>query len=512
MPGPAAMPQQPPSALAVAQGTQTLRGPAVGPALAATQGMQRLKRPAAAAGHGPRPSITLPAGLQAHLSQWGPQLREAVMHVATSSGLARGLAHTDLRIGTDCSGAEAPILALRALGIRHRHVFSCESNPRKREYITANSPEAILFPDMLGRDHSTLPHHNVYVCGFPCTPFSSLHKGSRLLRDPNARPFFAMLATLQAALPQLAILENVLGIRQVMAKVWKHIQRLRWYEALTFLIDPADMGEPVRRPRYYFVLIRSDVAAARGRELHRLAAALAGVGLKPAGETRLSQRLLPTAAPYVQSRLATLASRAAPATRRGQARAAPAATRGNRKGGHGQQWVAKHAQHPHAKSAGTLAGMVAGLSCRQRSLLGIVEATAGAGQAHFNADVSQGLGRARPMQLCPTVTPRGLIVVGELGRLMSPMEKLLVHLLPVHSLKLPPSLTDRDIADLGGNTMHLMAVAGLVREGCEKDVSSPLRDSGCTAGSSVQLPPSHLDIGTAWCCRVVAATASLRLH
>jgi len=225
-------------------------------------------------------------------------LREAVAQVAARNGLA--LTRADLTVGTDCSGANAPILALRAMGIRHRHVFSCEANPKKREFIDANSPKAVIFPDMLTRDHRALPAHNVYVCGFPCTPFSALHQGSRLLRDPNARPFFAMLSALRQALPQLAILENVLGIRQVMAKMWKHTRKLRWYEALTFLIDPADMGEPVRRPRYYFVLIRSDVAVARGKELHRLAGMLAEVGVKPAGEIPLSRRLLPTASPYVQ--------------------------------------------------------------------------------------------------------------------------------------------------------------------------------------------------------------------
>lgn len=449
-----------------------LRSPSTVPALAATQGTQALRRRPAAAARLVRVLPTLPPELQAHLSQWGPKLREAAVQVARSNGLARGLECADLHVGTDCSGAEAPILAVRALGLRHRHVFSCEANPKKRQYIAANSPEAVIFPDMLTRDHSGLPPHNVYVCGFPCTPFSSLHQGSRLFRDPNARPFFAMLATLRQALPQLAILENVLGIRRVMATVWKHLRKLRWYEVLTFLIDPADLAEPVRRPRYYFVLIRTDVAVARGGELLGLARKLAEVGVKPTGGIRLSQRLLPTTVPYVQSWLAKLASRAVHgAARRGDARAAPAASRGKSKGARGHKWVAKHAQHAHSGAVGRLAGKVVGLTSRQQSLLRIVEAQAGAGQAQFNVDVSQGLGRARPVHLCPTVTPKGRIVVGELGRLMTPMEKLLVHLLPVHTLQFPPNLSDSDIEDLGGNTMHLMAAGGSVRQQRETEAS-----------------------------------------
>jgi site-specific DNA-cytosine methylase len=201
--------------------------------------------------------------------------------VAARNGLA--LRSACLAVGTDCSGAEAPILALRALGVPHRHVFSCEKSPKIREYIAANFAGAVIFDDMLTRDHRALPAHNVYVCGFPCKPFSALRHRSRLLRERDARPFFAMFSTLRQALPQLAILENVLGIRRVMAKVWRRIRELRWYEALTFLIDPSDLGEPVRRPRYYFVLIRSDVAVARGNDLGCLAGKLAEAGLKPAG-------------------------------------------------------------------------------------------------------------------------------------------------------------------------------------------------------------------------------------
>lgn len=34
-----------------------------------------------------------------------------------------------IKIGTDCSGIEAPIQALENLGIPYRHVFSCDIDP-----------------------------------------------------------------------------------------------------------------------------------------------------------------------------------------------------------------------------------------------------------------------------------------------------------------------------------------------------------------------------------------------
>ncbi len=78
------------------------------------------------------------------------------------------------------------------------------------------------------------------------------------------------------------------------------------------------------------------------------------------------------------------------------------------------------------------------------------------------ADVSQSIRRAHPhFKHAPTVTPRGRICVQKLGRLMTPLEKLLVHGFPLHKIKLPASLTDEAVNLLGGNTMHLKAI-GLI--------------------------------------------------
>ena len=70
------------------------------------------------------------------------------------------------------------------------------------------------------------------------------------------------------------------------------------------------------------------------------------------------------------------------------------------------------------------------------------------------------LGQARLSGTCPTLTPGSAILVGESGRLMVPVEKCLVHLVPVHKLVLPVDVSDTEFGNLGGNTMHLMAVRG----------------------------------------------------
>ena len=101
-----------------------------------------------------------------------------------------------------------------------------------------------------------------------------------------------------------------------------------------------------------------------------------------------------------------------------------------------------------------------GLSERSQSALGNLLSRAGLTSLNSdtNVDLSQNFGRARLSVKCPTVTPGSAIVVGELKRLMVPLEKCLVHLVPLHKLVLPAAISDTEFGNFGGNTMRLMAV------------------------------------------------------
>ncbi len=409
-----------------------------------------------------RPQVDVPEGLRRHMAEWGPRLRRSMEEEARSVGASSDFMQANLAVGTDCSGLDAPILAIRAMGIPHKHTFSCEINAKTRQFIRANSPQAVVFEDMCRRDHATLPPHNLYVCGFPCKPFSSLRCKSRYLRDPQARPFFAMLRTLRQCLPALAVLENVPGLITVLDKVWQHLHALKWYEVLTFMLDPADMGEPVARPRFYFVLVRADVAVCRGEQLDEVAHRLAHVGLRRCTEP-LTNRLLLTSSTEVQQWLERVRRRSASAASRGEKRC---------------KWQSLH--QAHAAASGQVD--IEGLSDRTRSLLGIELARAGLSSVcpGFNVDLSQSLGRVRLRRdSCPTVTPGCLMLLGDLGRLMIPLEKCLVHLVPLHDLVLPSDLTDSDFAILGGNTMHLMSAGALERSMIDRVLGSGCPGSCC---------------------------------
>lgn len=54
-----------------------------------------------------------------------------------------------ITIGTDCSGMEAPVQALRNLGVSMVHRFSCDIDKYARATILANFEHEIMFEALL---------------------------------------------------------------------------------------------------------------------------------------------------------------------------------------------------------------------------------------------------------------------------------------------------------------------------------------------------------------------------
>jgi hypothetical protein len=200
------------------------------------------------------------------------------------------------------------------------------------------------------------------------------------------------------------------------------------------------------------LLIRVDVARCRGTALDELAAKLLAVGIRTERSSLVS-RLLLCPSPMVQQQgrkrkaSASAASRGPPPKQNSQT----------------PKWVESHAGRRSVESARVGGPSAAeGATARQLSLYGILKAQQ-EGRPGNVIDVSQSLGRARFLHnVCPVITPGSRIWVSELHRFVSPMEKILLHLVPVHQLVWPEALTDRDVSCMGGNTMHLMAAWALV--------------------------------------------------
>ena len=303
---------------------------------------------------------------------------------------------------------------------------------------------------MLRRDPADLPQHSVYVCGFPCTPFSMLRRHStKLLREPAAKPFRAAVKTIKTRLPPVAVLENVHGIRRVMSHVVSHFVKLRWYYVFVIAIDSAELGEPVKRPRYYFVLVRRDVAVIKDRQkLAAFAKELLMAASAPCADT-ISDRMLPPTHPVVRGYLASRVS----ASRRGASR------------GGTPKWMTHCAsfQRSHGISGvdiGTSAssdmrGLTSPRTHAQWNLLAQVHPS-----PNVVADLSQNVHRAavKVDGSSPTITPKAIIAVKKAGRIMVPVEKLLAHNFPLHKMPMPTNMSDSEVESLGGNTMHLASV------------------------------------------------------
>ena len=168
-----------------------------------------------------------------------------------------------ISIGTDCSGIEAPLQALKSLKIPYIQKWACEIDKYSRLSSEANykNPEKI-YTDMLTRDNSLLPNVDLYVCGFPCQSFSNM--GNRLgTLDPRSKIIPKMIDTIKHSKPKICILENVRGFISIedgkpCKMLLEELEKLE-YNVIHSIYNTKDYGIPQNRERVYFVCIRKGV-------------------------------------------------------------------------------------------------------------------------------------------------------------------------------------------------------------------------------------------------------------
>jgi len=165
-----------------------------------------------------------------------------------------------LKVGTDCSGIEAPIQALLRADIPFEHVFSSDIDRFCRDSIKANYNPGILFEDMLTRDRSALPDIDLYVCGFPCTPYSNLgiKQGSK---DPRSNIMQECVKVIQAKTPMMFVLENVTGFKRIEGgSLFKFLidslEEMGIYEIHTTTLNTKDFGIPQNRSRLFITGVK----------------------------------------------------------------------------------------------------------------------------------------------------------------------------------------------------------------------------------------------------------------
>ncbi len=168
-----------------------------------------------------------------------------------------------ISIGTDCSGIDAPIHALRQIGIPFKHVWSCEIDKYARLSINANSVPEILYTDITKRNHSLLPDVDIYVCGFPCQPFSlmGLKNGSM---DSRSNIMFECIKVISKKLPNIFILENVKNFYYIengkpMTYLINTLNELGKYTIYYEILNTKDYGIPQNRERVYIIGIKNEI-------------------------------------------------------------------------------------------------------------------------------------------------------------------------------------------------------------------------------------------------------------
>ncbi len=158
-----------------------------------------------------------------------------------------------LTVGTDCSGIEAPIFALRALQVPHRHVFSSEIQPHLRSFIERVMQPDIVYGDITQRDVKHMPRVDIYVAGFPCQPYSKAGLGEGA-RDARANVLDAVLAYIRTHRPRIVLLENVPQLIRHTSIVRNIDTALRPYASVRrFVLNAADYGVPQQRRRVFWL-------------------------------------------------------------------------------------------------------------------------------------------------------------------------------------------------------------------------------------------------------------------
>jgi DNA (cytosine-5)-methyltransferase 1 len=168
-----------------------------------------------------------------------------------------------LRVGTDCSGIEAPIQALKALKIPFKHVFSCEIDKYCIESIKANYEPEIIYKDITKRNVSNIPDIDLYVCGFPCQTFSMAgnRKGTK---DKRGKIFNYCLEVIEKKLPSYFILENVKGLLSIdkgktFENIIESLEEISYYDIYWKVLNTKDYGIPQNRERVFIIGIAKEL-------------------------------------------------------------------------------------------------------------------------------------------------------------------------------------------------------------------------------------------------------------
>eukprot|EP00931_Biecheleriopsis_adriatica_P110335 TRINITY_DN8458_c0_g1_i2.p1 TRINITY_DN8458_c0_g1~~TRINITY_DN8458_c0_g1_i2.p1 ORF type:complete len:2069 (+),score=541.35 TRINITY_DN8458_c0_g1_i2:59-6265(+) len=205
-----------------------------------------------------------------------------------------------LRVGTMCSGTDAPVLVARALQralsstasqLSFEHAFSVEFDPNKQEFLKANFPECpYLFRDctQMGRQRAfdvlsgkpqQIPGElDLLVAGFSCKDLSMMNSFRKTLQEmgQSGSTLKGVLDYAERYRPRIILLENVWAIHKANDCGFRQVDlvieglKARGYAAGYRLLNSCDYFIPQIRHRIWMWGIRIDEKAPSLRDVQEL--------------------------------------------------------------------------------------------------------------------------------------------------------------------------------------------------------------------------------------------------
>ena len=166
-----------------------------------------------------------------------------------------------IKVGSDFSGLDAGIIAMRRMGLPIELKFCSDKAPDCRKFIEHTHKPDVMFGDVLQRTPAEETYVDAYLWTPPCQSFSASGKNDGI-SDSRGTLISVGCKFIHRNRPRLAIMENVPGLvfkkhKHVLNGIVKCLKSLD-YDVHTRILNSADYGVPQSRRRVYLVAIRND--------------------------------------------------------------------------------------------------------------------------------------------------------------------------------------------------------------------------------------------------------------
>ena len=166
-----------------------------------------------------------------------------------------------IKIGTDCSGIEAPIHAMNNIckkyKKKYKHVFSSDIDKYVLDLHKINYNPSVNFTDITTRDIKKVPNVDVYIAGFPCQPYSRANK-YKSLNDKRKNIFYNCYEVIKHKKPKIFLLENVRTLcsdnkGETFKNILSDLKDLKIYNIYYNILNTKDYSVPQSRERLYII-------------------------------------------------------------------------------------------------------------------------------------------------------------------------------------------------------------------------------------------------------------------